>query len=105
MAIACLRLPDAAESGVRTAGAGPHRAGDLVDAGRAAPHLYPGRLPHTLPIRQFFRSGGAMRRSPRAGVTLIEITIAITLLSLLSLGMAIAIRRSEERRVGKERRS
>ena len=33
-----------------------------------------------------------MRRSPRAGVTLIEITIAITLLSLLSLGMAIAIR-------------
>ncbi|MGA2196625.1 MAG: prepilin-type N-terminal cleavage/methylation domain-containing protein [Bryobacteraceae bacterium] len=33
-----------------------------------------------------------MRRSSRAGVTLIEITIAITLLSLLSLGMAIAIR-------------
>jgi type II secretory pathway component PulJ len=33
-----------------------------------------------------------MRRSPRAGVTLIEITIAITLLSLISLGMAIAIR-------------
>ena len=33
-----------------------------------------------------------MRHSSRAGVTLIEITIAITLLSLLSLGMAIAIR-------------
>ncbi len=33
-----------------------------------------------------------MRHSPRAGVTLIEITIAITLLSLLSLGMLIAMR-------------
>jgi prepilin-type N-terminal cleavage/methylation domain-containing protein len=33
-----------------------------------------------------------MRHSRKAGMTLIEVTIAITLLSLLSLGMAMAIR-------------
>src|ERR1035437_704212 len=95
----------------------PHPVGNLVDVRRSAAQLPVGELPAADAAAGGFRGrGAAMSRRSTAGVTLMELLIAVLLLSLLSTGLLFALRiglnaysktqtRSEERRVGKECRS
>jgi prepilin-type N-terminal cleavage/methylation domain-containing protein len=71
--------------------AGPHRAGNLVGQRQRTPQLYTGCISHArLEARRRGRGGAPMRRE--SGTTLIEVLIAVTLLSLLSVGMLTAMR-------------
>ena len=80
----------------RPDGAGPHRTGSLVDERRPEAHVHAGRLPAAgLEGRGHGSAGAAMRRAAmkrQAGVTLIEVLIAVTLLSLLTMAMLFAMR-------------
>ena len=76
--------------------AGTRRAGSLVDGRRESPLVHPGFLPPPADHRRGLGRGGlptmrAARRPGRSGVTLIEVLLAMTLLSLLSVGMAVAM--------------
>src|ERR1022692_2549210 len=83
-------------AGIAHAGRGrlrarPHSGGNLVDGRRPAAHLPAGELPAADPAAG--RSGeAAMRRPSTAGVTLMELLIAVVLLSLLSVGLLFALR-------------
>src|ERR1017187_10542027 len=86
----CGRVRRAVAPG-RRLGARPRPVGNLVDVRRHAPHLYPGKLPAPQAAAAGFR-GAAMKRRPTAGVTLMELLIAVVLLSLLSVGLLFALR-------------
>src|SRR3954451_16919276 len=66
----------------------------MVDLRRSAPYLRGGGIPPLLPDTTRYRreSHPAMTKSPRAGVTLIELLVAMTLLSLLAVGVLFGLR-------------
>src|ERR1017187_3965092 len=72
-------------------GTRPRPIGNLVDIRRPAPHLHAGKLPAAETAAPGFR-GAPMKRRPTAGVTLMELLIAVVLLSLLSIGLLFALR-------------
>src|SRR5947209_11726124 len=72
--------------------AGADQAGDLVDVGEPAAHVCAGVTAEDADHAGGYSGGDTVRRRSTAGVTLIEVLIAVTLLSLLVVGMAIAMR-------------
>src|SRR4051794_34631791 len=66
----------------------PHGIADLVDGQQRAAHVQPERIPHLGPAS---RGPRTMKRRRSAGITLIEVLIAVSLLSLLAVGMLAAI--------------
>src|ERR1035438_249340 len=80
-----------AHAGCRRLRTRSHKVGNLVDVGRPAAHFPAGELPAALAAAGG-RGGAAMRRRSTAGVTLMELLIAVLLLSLLSLGLVFALR-------------
>src|SRR6185437_10387932 len=68
--------------------------GGVVDERPDSPKLQPGGLPQVLtPAGRYAAAGDPMKKLRRdAGLTLIEVLIAVTLLSMLTVGMAIAMR-------------
>src|SRR5947207_15326100 len=83
---------DVSQSRHRRVRAGPHRAGNLVDGWRQPPHVSAGRLPQAHHARGRCTEMIRTRMKRQAGVTLMELTIAVTLLSLLSVGLLFAFR-------------
>ena len=89
--MACLSqtFRSASPCGPRHGDSATNRAGTVVAASnRNAPRNSTGKLSpgaHSHP-------GRPMRNNPESGVTLIEILIAVSLLSLLSVGMLVAMR-------------
>src|ERR1051326_5299619 len=72
-------------------GARPAGTRDLVDLRPDQPHLHARRLPAARPHHGRSQPGGAeMRR--QAGITLLEVLVSVTLLSLLAVGMMMALR-------------
>src|ERR1019366_8426716 len=70
---------------------GPDPVGNLVDLGRPAADFPAGELP-AADATAGGSGGTAMRRRATAGVTLMELLIAVLLLSMLSVGLLFALR-------------
>src|SRR5260370_10113023 len=86
-----------AEGGARLAFSRARSTRDLVDSGRSASHVYAGGISaRRVDARGYGNRSGArsraMRRCAEAGVTLMELLIAVTLMSLLSVGIVISLR-------------
>src|SRR4051794_15024198 len=100
MACACCSLGDDSWRGTRCRISAAYRTGTLVGRSRPPSHVFARRISpkqfdrfRCLCRRSSARPLNTMnRKAKESGVTLIELLVAITLLSLLSVGMLFAMR-------------